>query len=90
MSRVIEVDALLYKMYSRMKSLRTEASSDYTDGFEEGLVTVCETETIDAVQVTRCAECVSHKICTIEEYFKLIKAENPFCCLGDKKEAVKG
>ena len=42
--------------------------------------------TIDAVPVDRCEKCVLHGNCTTEDAFLLAGIENPFCCVGKRKE----
>ena len=42
--------------------------------------------TIDAVPVVRCEKCVLHGNCTTEDAFLFAGIENPFCCVGKRKE----
>ena len=44
--------------------------------------------TIDAVPVVRCEKCVLHENCTTEDAFLLAGIENPFCCVGKRKEGA--
>ena len=42
--------------------------------------------TIDAVEVVRCKDCVSHGKCDSERVFKFYCGiSNPFCCAGRRK-----
>ena len=43
-------------------------------------------KTIDAVPVVRCEKCVLHGNCATEDAFVLAGIENPFCCVGKRKE----
>lgn len=45
-------------------------------------------KTIDAVPVVRCRECVLHGNCVTEDTFVLAGIENPFCCVGKRKEGA--
>lgn len=42
--------------------------------------------TVDAVPVVYCKDCKAHDNCFPENAFKLAKIENPFCCVGIRKE----
>ena len=44
--------------------------------------------TIDAVPVVRCEKCVLHGDCVTENAFLLVGIENPFCCVGKRKEGA--
>ena len=44
--------------------------------------------TIDAVPVVRCKKCVLHGNCVTEDTFILAGIENPFCCVGKRKEGA--
>ena len=44
--------------------------------------------TIDAVPVVRCEKCVLHGNCVTEDAFVLAGIENPFCCVGKRKEGA--
>ena len=43
---------------------------------------------IDAVPVGRCEKCVLHGNCFTEDAFVLAGIENPFCCVGKRKEGA--
>ena len=43
---------------------------------------------IDAVPVVRCEKCVLHGNCVMEDAFVLAGIENPFCCVGKRKEGA--
>lgn len=42
--------------------------------------------TVDAVPVVRCEKCVLHGNCATEDTFIFAGIENPFCCVGKRKE----
>ena len=44
--------------------------------------------TIDAVPVVRCEKCVLHGNCVTEDAFVFAGIENPFCCVGKRKEGA--
>ena len=44
--------------------------------------------TIDAVPVVRCENCVAHGNCFAERVFVYTGIENPYCCAGDRKEGA--
>ena len=44
--------------------------------------------TIDAVPVVRCEKCMLHGNCVTEDAFVLAGIENPFCCVGKRKEGA--
>ena len=44
--------------------------------------------TIDAVPVVRCEKCVLHGNCTTEDAFVFAGIDNPFCCVGKRKEGA--
>ena len=44
--------------------------------------------TVDAVPVVRCEKCVLHGDCVTENAFLLVGIENPFCCVGKRKEGA--
>ena len=47
---------------------------------------VKDAPTVDAVPVVRCEKCVLHGNCVTEDSFVLAGIENPFCCIGKRKE----
>ena len=44
--------------------------------------------TVDAVPVVRCEKCALHGKCFVEDAFLLAGVENPFCCVGKRKEGA--
>ena len=73
--RLIDADAFLEKMK------RTSRYFDVVFDIEE-------MPTVDAVPVVRCEKCVLHGNCITEDTFVLAGIENPFCCVGKRKEGA--
>ena len=46
-------------------------------------------KSIDAVPVVRCEKCVLHGNCVTEDAFVFARIENPFCCVGKRKESAE-
>ena len=44
--------------------------------------------TVDAVPVVRCEKCVLHGNCATEDTFIFAGIDNPFCCVGKRKEGA--
>ena len=74
--RLIDADALMY-----------EANSDGAYGYVDAKQ-ISEAPTVDAVPVVRCEKCVLHGDCVTENAFLLVGIENPFCCVGKRKEGA--
>lgn len=47
---------------------------------------ICDQPTADVVEVVKCKDCVLHTNCFVEDHFKFVGLENPFCCVGKKVE----
>lgn len=73
--RLIDADAFIDKMK------RTNRYFDVKFDIEE-------VPTIDAVPVVRCDNCVLHENCITEDTYRLAMIENPFCCVGKRKEGA--
>lgn len=43
----------------------------------------------DVVEVVRCKKCVLHGNCLTEDRFSFAGIENPFCCVGKRKEGAE-
>ena len=83
MPRLIDADALGVGRCS--KDILPDA---YCAGWN-GLIELIEkAPTIDAVPVVRCEKCVLHGNCVTEDTFVLAGIENPFCCVGKRKEGA--
>ena len=47
---------------------------------------ITEAPTVDAVEVVRCKDCVTHDLCIVEDHLVFAGLENPFCCAGKRKD----
>ena len=41
---------------------------------------------VDAVEVVRCKDCVSHGNCLTEDTFRIARIDSPYCCGGKQRE----
>ena len=85
--RMIDADAL----QNILLPITTALEHEY--GSLGGAVSGCmkhidNAPTVDAVPVVRCRECVLHGDCVTENAFLLVGIENPFCCVGKRKEGA--
>ena len=55
---------------------------------EDVIMMIKTAPTVDAVPVVRCEKCVLHGDCVTENAFLLVGIENPFCCVGKRKEGA--
>ena len=55
---------------------------------EDVIMMIKTAPTVDAVPVVRCEKCVLHGNCVTEGAFVLAGIENPFCCVGKRKEGA--
>ena len=55
---------------------------------EDVIMMIKTAPTVDAVPVVRCEKCVLHGNCATEDAFILAGIENPFCCVGKRKEGA--
>ena len=67
--------------------LMEKANSDGAYGYVDAKQ-ISEAPTVDAVPVVRCEKCVLHGDCVTENAFLLVGIENPFCCVGKRKEGI--
>ena len=56
---------------------------------EDVIMMIKTAPTVDAVPVVRCEKCVLHGNCATEDAFILAGIENPFCCVGKRKEGAE-
>ena len=85
--RLIDADAL----QNILLPITTALEHEY--GSLGGAVSGCmkhidNAPTIDAVPVVRCEKCVLHGDCVTENAFLFVGIENPFCCVGKRKEGA--
>ena len=57
-------------------------------GIRKALHCIEQAPTVDAVHVVRCEKCVLHGDCVTENAFLFVGIENPFCCVGKRKEGA--
>ena len=55
---------------------------------EDVIMMIKTAPTADAVPVVRCEKCVLHDNCVTEDAFIFAGIENPFCCVGKRKEGA--
>ena len=60
-----------------------EANADGAYGYVDAKQ-IADATTVDAVEVVRCKDCVSHNICKFEQFQGL----NGFCSYGERKDNV--
>ena len=69
MARLIDANALI-------KEANADGAYGYVDAKQ-----IADAPTVDAVEVVRCKDCVSHNICKFEQFQGL----NGFCSYGERK-----
>ena len=82
--RLIDADRLSESIYDNVPAPYEDASW----AKEDCLAEIEAAQTVDAVPVVRCEECVLHGDCVTENAFLLVGIENPFCCVGKRKEGA--
>ena len=84
MARLIDADAL-HKKVKMETNPYGKPTIDYDSGVKV-LEWIDKAPTIDAVEVVRCKDCVSHGNCDSERVFTFYCGiNNPFCCAGRRK-----
>ena len=82
--RLIDADALHRKVKMETNPYG-KPTIDYDSGVKV-LEWIDKAPTIDAVEVVRCKDCVSHGNCDSERVFTFYCGiNNPFCCAGRRK-----
>ena len=64
------------------------AGDQMRGGIRKALRCIEQAPTVDAVLVVRCEKCVLHGNCVTEDAFVFAGIENPFCCVGKRKEGA--
>ena len=64
------------------------AGDQMRGGIRKALRCIEQAPTVDAVLVVRCEKCVLHGNCITEGAFVFAGIENPFCCVGKRKEGA--
>ena len=88
--RIIDADAMM-RVYQEVLCNHVsciECSFFMDDKYCRFETMLSETPTVDAVPVVRCEKCVLHGDCVTENAFLLVGIENPFCCVGKRKEGA--
>ena len=57
-------------------------------GIRKALRCIEQAPTVDAVPVVRCEKCVLRGNCATEDAFIFAGIDNPFCCVGKRKEGA--
>ena len=86
--RLIDADKLLEIYKKWIPQLLSEEDEGDRRGVETCIMVLEDMQTVDAVPVVRCEECVLHGDCVTENAFLLVGIENPFCCVGKRKEGA--
>lgn len=82
--RLIDADRLSEAIYDNVPAPYEDASW----AKENCLAEIEAAQTVDAVPVVRCENCVLHGNCITEDAFVLAGIEHPFCCVGKRKEGA--
>lgn len=82
--RLIDADRLSEAIYDNVPAPYEDASW----AKENCLAEIEAAQTVDAVPVVRCEKCVLHGDCVTENAFLFVGIENPFCCVGKRKEGA--
>ena len=82
--RLIDADLLSEAIHENVPAPYDDASW----AKENCLAEIDAAQTVDAVPVVRCENCVLHGNCTTEDAFMLAGIEHPFCCAGERKEGA--
>ena len=67
------------KLFARVKWVNK------ADG-EAAVYLVESAPAVDAVEVVRCKDCVSHGNCLTEDTFRIARIDSPYCCGGKRRE----
>lgn len=80
--RLIDAEALKSYMDECSKESKFRVYYGYAESF------IDDAPTIDAVPVVRCEKCVLRGNCATEDVFIFAGIDNPFCCVGERKEGA--
>lgn len=81
MARLIDADKINYHEHTEcmgngdFETVRTVTDKE-----------IAEIPTVDAVEVVRCKDCVTHDLCIVEDHLVFAGWKNPFCCAGKRKD----
>ena len=82
---VAERDKIPYELVSEKPF---KHGNSMRGGIRKALRCIEQSPTVDAVLVVRCEKCVVHGNCGTEDAFVFAGIENPFCCVGERKEGA--
>ena len=84
--RLIDANALLKIYENWIPQLMLPEDAGDKRGVETCIAVLQDAPTVDAVEVVRCKDCVSHGNCDSERVFTFYCGiSNPFCCVGRRK-----
>ena len=84
--RLIDADALQRRICGAKCGCEYEDCGNEGDcGYDHF---ISNAPTVDAVPVVRCEKCVLHGNCATEDTFIFAGIDNPFCCVGKRKEGA--
>ena len=89
--RLIDADIFTSELFFAEADVCEEFPDGYCEfGFSRERIKelLQDIPTVDAVPVVRCEKCVLHGNCATEDAFVLAGIENPFCCVGKRKEGA--
>ena len=82
---VAERDKIPYELVSEKPF---KHGNSMRGGIRKALRCIEQAPTVDAVPVVRCEKCVLHGNCVLSDAFVFAGIENPFCCVGERKEGA--
>ena len=96
MSRLIDANEVVKAILEERDKIPYELVSEkpfkhgnsMRGGIRKALRCIEQAPTVDAVPVVRCEKCVLHGNCATEDTFVFTGIENPFCCVGKRKEGA--
>ncbi len=73
-----------YPQNDRNNLCPTICFDDFSDIVDEVLAEA--EDSVDAVEIVRCKDCVTRDLCIVEDHLVFAGWENPFCCAGKRKD----
>lgn len=80
-------DPITLESFTRHMTKHREPYDQYDMGYVDAVEQIenfLEYNTVDAVEVVFCDDCVKHGGCYTEDVFRLARIEKPYCCVGKK------
>ena len=78
-------DPITLESFTRHMTKHREPYDQYDMGYVDAVEQIenfLEYNTVDAVEVVFCDDCVKHGGCYTEDVFRLARIEKPYCCAG--------